>query len=322
MRRFGRPWLLACLHWWQWFYDYSRGTLRAVWRRLFWNWSNYRNRLRILAGATTIVRDVHGTRFVAYPFDRPNLVNLVRRTFDTVEFQALRGLVHQGDVVFDVGANVGIYSVFLSRLCGPTGRVWAFEPVPDTYWRLQETLALNRCENVTAVRTAVSDKTGNARINLFDPRFAEWNSLGKPSMDAGQGTLSTSHQSVEVQTYRLDDFCREQGIERISFLKVDVEGFELHVFRGAERLLRERRLDYICFEISQAPLRGAGIKSREVFSELEAHGYIAYSFHMGTKTFRGPITDSSEAWTNFFASWKDLARPAISARERVHEAHS
>ena len=90
-------------------------------------------------------------------------------------------------------------------------------------------------------------------------------------------------------------------------MKVDVEGFECSVFRGAERLLREHRVDYICFEISKGPLKSAGIESRSVFEALKAHGYAAYCFDRKTARFQGPVQDTSESWTNFFASWKDLS---------------
>jgi FkbM family methyltransferase len=272
-----------------------------------------RERSRILAGATPIVQDVHGCRFVVYPFDRPKVLDLVRRAPDLADFRAIPQLIRPGDIAFDVGANVGIYTVLLSGLCGPSGRVWAFEPVPDTYWRLRETLALNRCANVAPVQSAVCERDGTARLNLFDPQFSEWNSLGSPSMcnPSGVGRISP-HQSIDVPASTLDLFCATEKIERVNFLKVDVEGFELAVFKGAEVLLRERRVDCLCFEISLESLKGAGMKSREVFEFLEACGYFSYSLDRATGKFCGPIHDTSEEWMNFYASTEDLtpvARP-------------
>jgi FkbM family methyltransferase len=254
-----------------------------------------------------VVRDIHSIRFVLYPFDRPNRLNLIRRTSDVAEFQVIPRLVEFGDTAVDVGANVGLYSVLLSRLCGPKGSVWAFEPVLDTYWRLRETLALNRCENVVPVQSAISDRSGTVAINLFEPQFAEWNSLGVRSKKDEKGKLVSCCGSAEVSAYALDEFCERQGIGAIKFLKVDVEGFELSVFRGAERLLSDHRIRYICFEIAPELLNAAGVGVREVFEALEVHGYRAYRFDMGTGKFQGPIRDSSEAWTNFFASWDDLS---------------
>jgi FkbM family methyltransferase len=271
-------------------------------------WLDFRDRRKALKNPVHVLQDQQGIRFVLYPWDKPNLLRLVRRVYDVAEFQAIPKLVKPGDVACDIGANAGVYSVLLSRLCGRSGRVWAFEPVPDTYWRLRETLALNRCDNVLAVQAAIADTDGTATMNLFEPRFSEWNSLGKPSMLKPNGRRVSPRESVEVPSHTLDEFCDEHQIERVHFLKVDVEGFELSVFRGAERLLAERRIDFICFEISKDPLKGAGVRSRDVFRALEIHGYKAYRFDTVTGIFQGPIQDTPEEWINFFASHKDLSK--------------
>lgn len=296
IKRWVRPVARPCVHYWQSFHDRALGE-----------WRNFLDSRKALQRATMIVQDVHNIRFVLYSWDRPNLPHLVRRTSDVAEFQAIPRLVQPGDIAFDVGANLGLYSVLLSRLCGPAGRVWAFEPVPDTYWRLRETLALNRCDNVIPVQRAICEKDGIARMNLFDPQFSEWNTLGTPTMRAKDGSLVSPSRSVEVPAHTLDQFCDAQRIERINFLKVDVEGFELSVFTGAKRLLHEHRVDYICFEISKDPLTGAGVESREVFEALQAHGYTAYRFDKTTERFEGPVQDTAEFWTNFYASWINLS---------------
>ena len=296
IKRQVRPLVYPFIHGWQWFHDCSRAKLR-----------DFRDRRRAMSQATVVLKDFNGERFLLYPWDRPNLLNLLRHSYDVVEFQTIPLLVQPGDIAFDVGANVGVYSVLLSRLCGPSGRVWAFEPVNETYWRLRETLALNRCDNVFPVEKAVCDKDGTVQMNLFEPQNAEWNSLGMPSMNGASGTRISPNRSVDVAAVTLDKFCQSEGIERVHFMKVDVEGFELSVFNGAERLLREHRVDFLCFEISREPLKGAGIQSRDVFRALESHGYSAFRFNRTAGKFQGPVHDASESWANFFASWKNLA---------------
>jgi FkbM family methyltransferase len=259
-----------------------------------------------LRDGTVILKDVHGVRFVLYPWDKSRLLYLFRRAADVGDFKAIPRLVKAGDITFDVGAHAGIYSVLLSRLCGSTGRVWAFEPVPDTYWRLRETLALNRCENVIPVRAAVFEKNGIAKMNLFEPEYSEWNTFGKPSFFTPEGAPIPPRESIEVPARTLDQFCDAEKIERINFLKVDVEGFELKVFDGAQRLLEEHRIDFICFEVSKVPLKGAGVESRQIFEALETHGYSSYELDKATGAFRGPIHDTPEEWTNIYASRSDL----------------
>jgi len=295
IKRWGRPVALPFLHWWQWFYDYSRGKLRE-----------YLEANQTVPDEAVILQDIHGIRFVLYPFDKLNRQNLVRRTADVKELQIIPSLVQSGDTAIDIGANAGLYAVLLSRLCGQTGHVWAFEPVPDTYWRLRETLVLNRCENVVPVQSAICEAPGCVKMNLFEQQFAEWNSLAGMSMHAADGTQIFPRQSVDVVANSLDSFCEEEHIDHINFLKVDVEGFELAVFRGAQRLLRDHRIDYICFEISREPLKNAGVESRMVFEALELHGYRTYRFDQNLAKFQGPIEDTSALWENFFATWKNI----------------
>ena len=310
-----RPLALPLIHRWQYCHDYALGKLRERRER--------RERQKMLRDADPVLQDIHGFRFVLYPFDRANLAYILRRGADVKEFAAIPLLVRPGDTAFDVGANAGTYAVLLSRLCGSGGRVWAFEPVPETYWRLRENLALNRCENVVAVRGAVCERGGTVRMNLFESQHSEWNTLGSPAMHGEKGRRITPSDSLEVPAYSLDEFCASAGISRINFLKVDVEGFELSVFRGASRLLRENRVDYICFEISQEPLKGAGVKSRQVFEAVEEYGYNAYLFQPKASCFSGPIRDTSEEWINIFASRKDLLMSAFASSvgggERGHD---
>src|SRR5450432_4885432 len=177
-------------------------------------WSKRRRQERelrqALARATPILKDDHGVRFVLYPWDQPQALQFIHRNFDTADFRAISQLVQPGDIAFDVGANVGEYSVLLSRQCGAGGRVWAFEPVPDTYWWLRETLALNRCGNTTAVQGAVCDKPGTVVMNLFDPQYCEWNSLGKPEMTTPEGNVVSPIGSMDVRSYTLDEFCKAE----------------------------------------------------------------------------------------------------------------
>jgi FkbM family methyltransferase len=306
-----RPLVLPAVHGLQWIWDDVRAKVRIYTNKLRERFLDARHTRQALSHGVPIVRDIHGIRFVLYPWDRPSIGKLVRRVSDVSEFKAITKLVGAGSVAMDIGANVGIYSVLLSRLCGPEGRIWAFEPVSDTYWRLVETLALNRCGNVTPVQAAVCERDSTVRINLFECEFAEWNTLGLPSMPLKNGKRISPSSFSEVPGRTLGRFCDEAGIERINFLKVDVEGFEWAVFRGAEDLLSSGRIDHICFEISQDPLKGAGVDSRKVFQELEAHGYMVYRFDEGRNAFEGPLRDTTDYWSNFFASRMDLSRFAL-----------
>lgn len=282
-------------------------AFQRMWHELVGRRRIARNRRAMLRKLPVVMQDTYGFRFILYPWDLPSWEQLVQRAHDKADLQAISMLVQKGDVVFDVGAHVGEYSVYLSRLCGEEGRVFAFEPVAETYWMLRETLVLNRCENVHPVQKAMCDKVGSAEMHLFEPRFSAWNSLGKPSMLSPEGRRLSPRESLAVSTETMDHFCSIEQIEHIDFLKIDVEGFEKLVFLGSSRMLRARHIDYICFEISQDPLKGAGLTSRDVFDVLREYEYLAYSFDEPSSRFLGPIEDTSEEWRNFYASWRDLS---------------
>lgn len=273
------------------------------WLNKWQNWELYRS---VARNAPIIYKDKYDIRFVIYPWDRSNIHNVISDANERVEYEVMSLLIERDDVVFDVGANIGRISVFASRLTGPNGKVFAFEAVPDTYWRLCETLALNRCREVVPVNKAIFNELGNVTMNLFEPTYSAWNTLGRPIMLTTEGKTIAPKTSTNVQSDTLDHFCSVRNIDRINFLKVDVEGFEKQVFVGAQDLLRENRIDYISFEISKGPLEGGGSTPREVFETLENHGYLAFRFREEQGNFEGPIHDSNEYWANYFASKRDL----------------
>jgi FkbM family methyltransferase len=142
--------------------------------------------------------------------------------FERAEQDVFARTVKSGDVVYDLGANVGFYTLLAAKLAGPTGHVVAFEPVPRNLGYLRRHLALNECENVTVVPAAVSDRSGTSRF--------------RDGPEHTVGSLTTS-DGYEVNVVTLDAF--DGPLPRI--IKIDVEGAEGDVLRGASRVLREAR---------------------------------------------------------------------------------
>src|SRR3979490_265083 len=95
----------------------------------------------------------------------------------------------------------------LAACAGPRGTYGLLSQFTDTYWRLRETLALNRCANVSPMESAVCDKEGIVQMNLFEPQNSEWNILGTPSMSGRRGKRILPCRSVDVAALTLDQFC-------------------------------------------------------------------------------------------------------------------
>jgi FkbM family methyltransferase len=251
-------------------------------------------------GAPIVLTDAYGIRFVLHEWELDAAEELLSKSFYRPDFRAIELLLEAGDTAVDVGANVGTHSIMMSRAVGPQGRVIAFEPTPTTAWLMRENLALNRVENVELHAAAVSDALGGVEINVFEQRYAAWNSRGPASND-GISPIDV----VEVRAVTLDEAL--DGVERVAFLKIDVEGFELEVLRGASRLLSAGAVECLSFEISQVPLQASGHDARAVFELLASQGYRSYKLDEAGDGFAGPFEDSDDFYANFYASRSDLS---------------
>jgi FkbM family methyltransferase len=241
-----------------------------------------------------VVEDEYGITLLVPADERAGLRSLMRRPGDRAAFRLMDRLLGDGDVVFDVGANIGVYSVHARRHTGQSGRVYAFEAVPATADRLAQTLALNRCTDVSVVRAAVTDTPGTATMHVFPDPACGWNSLGGHPMYGYDGAAVAPTETVDVPAVTLDEFADQQGITRVALCKVDVEGFERHVFAGASNLLARRQVGVVCFEISEDPLVGEGGTPAEVFDALGVHGYRTFRHDEATGALVGPIDPAAE----------------------------
>ena len=147
-------------------------------------------------------------------------------SYEAGKIRLFAAAVQSGRVVYDIGANVGIYTLAASRLVGPRGQVIAFEPLPRNVRLLERHVRLNLCENVRIIPEALCHQNGLAR---FDE-----------ASDASQGHLA-SRGALEVKTARLDDVVLDEKLLLPDIMKVDVEGAEADVLLGAERAISGAR---------------------------------------------------------------------------------
>jgi FkbM family methyltransferase len=175
------------------------------------------------------------------------------------------------NLVFDVGANRGDRSRALARNF-PTAQIHAFEPFPPTFEVLsRETAAEPR---IRCVPVALSTTDGKA--SLHSNQSSETNSLlsthERASDYSPPGTTGLLG-NVEIQTKRLDTYCAEQRIERIDFLKVDCQGFDLQVLLGAGDLLNPKTLGAIFVEVLFVPLYEKQAYFEDIHRALTERGY-------------------------------------------------
>lgn len=138
--------------------------------------------------------------------------------------KSFSSMIHKGDVLYDIGANAGFFTLLASELVGPAGRVFSFEPLPENVAYLKRHIDINHCNNVVVFEAAVSDKNG---IDF----------LGKETSNAEWSILPGG--TIKVKTLTLDDFCLKEKNAVPTHIKIDVEGNELAVLYGARRVLSD-----------------------------------------------------------------------------------
>lgn len=167
--------------------------------------------------------------------------------------------VGPGEIALDVGANIGWYSVLLDRLSVPGARIFAFEPDPESFRLLRSNLEVNGTTRVTALNVALGDTPGRAVLH----RYRGTNN-GRHTLLEG----NTSGGTVEVGVDTLKGFwdSKQLGASPLRFLKIDVEGFECLVLRGAGDLLG--RCQCMLLEYSPEGLKLAGLKPEALIDLL------------------------------------------------------
>ena len=171
----------------------------------------------------------------------------------------------QGDVVFDVGAHIGTTAALFSRIIGPGGKVFAFEP--DVVETLRRHVAENRLENVEVVATAVGAATGTAEL-----------SSGDSGLDSSLVHALPWHgRKKTVPLVSLDEFVASRGIDRLDFIKMDIEGAEEPALEGSRQVIERFRPRW---SISSYHTDASGdAQHPKLVRILERHGYSIHAIN-------------------------------------------
>ena len=192
-----------------------------------------------------------------YPLYYP-LYSLYKAMTDREERKLCRRWVGRGSTVIDVGANIGTFSRYLAGLVGHEGKVVAFEPAVTNFKYLQRNTA--HLQQVAAINAAVGEKHGQTKLYL-SPEL----NVDHQMYDNGEG-----RSSVSVNLVSLDTFF-EPGT-KVSLLKIDVQGYELQVLKGAKRLIGENPEIKIILEFWPCGLQRSGSKPSDLFDLLTSYG--------------------------------------------------
>jgi FkbM family methyltransferase len=226
----------------------------------------------------------------AFPIYRP-LYGAYKAYLDRAERQLLSASLFPGAVVVDAGANIGIYSQFLSRCIGPTGVVHSFEPSPENFRRLQA--ATRKLPNVRLSQAAVGESSRRSTLYLSD----KLNVDHRTYMQEGD-----SRGTVPIEMVALDDYFKPGA--RVDLIKIDIQGYELHALRGANRVLADNPGIKLLFEFWPYGLKQAGASWVELIEDLKEKGKLIQQVSSeGLSAFDLRSISESEVWyVNLFAS--------------------
>jgi FkbM family methyltransferase len=248
----------------------SRGRGRKLGQMLF--------RYYPSKAGTTIIEDFDGDLKIS--LDRGSVISSAiywagHHSLPLVKF--LRGFLKPEMTVADVGANIGEVTLYSAKRLS-LGRVLSFEPVPGVFQQLSENVALNAFGNVEMFNVGLYDRDGVLPLYLKDDDAYGLVNEGVGSVFGSPGDKT----QVTIPLRKFDDLAQEIALNRLDFLKIDVEGAELMVLKGAESSLRAFR-PVIVTESSAANQKLAGYSARDLYEYLGSLGYELSSLETGDK---------------------------------------
>jgi FkbM family methyltransferase len=187
-------------------------------------------------------------------------INGVHEKFET---DLVKQEIKKGDVVIDIGANIGYYTLIFAKLVGDTGKVFAFEPDPTNFELLRKNIEVNGYKNVTLKQKALSDKEGKVVLTLIKQNTASHH-------------ISSEQQapknSIQVDTITADDYFKNFE-HKIDFIKMDVEGAESKVLSGMTNLLKNNVDLKMMVEYNPDAIRNMGLEPASYLELLVTNGF-------------------------------------------------
>lgn len=203
--------------------------------------------------------DVMGNKMFLDPTD--NIRLLARGIHEPFETELFRQTVKEGDVVLDIGAHIGYYTLIASKIVGSSGKVYAFEPDPTFYSILERNIKLNGCKNVIAINKAVNKESGE--IKLFQPvKYANTTIVDK----------GNEKKYIKVQAVSIDD-CVDDVVDVV---KMDIEGAEYIALKGMVETFRKNTRMKVFIEVSR-PHMPKDVKPHDILRFFAKRGFVIYN---------------------------------------------
>jgi len=196
-------------------------------------------------------------------------INYFPSDYEAKNFNFLQEETKQGDTILDIGAHIGLFAVIAAKLVSPNGKVYAFEPTPKTNDILHKTIAINHLDKIIEPRNEAMGKSpGKTTFYISDNIGDNGNSLVSYKKDR-------KLNGIEVTILTVDDFVKQQNLQRVDFIKIDVEGAELDTLLGAIETFENLRPACI-LAIHPEPIATKGDSMKDIYNLVKSLDYHIY----------------------------------------------
>ena len=215
---------------------------------------------------------------------------LIRKQFEITDTNFITSIMKPDWVCVDIGANIGYWSLLLAQGC-PKGTIYAFEPVSLTHALLNLNILLNNFTNVLSFKQALSNKTEELTLCVAqDSAFSSFKDTQRIPVK----------ERVKVACTTLDEFALAQQVQKIDFIKIDVEGAELSILQGAKSILQTLNPSLMLIELSQKNLLAYQTTKNDILQFLSSFGYKPFIVDSNSLTLRKATSGDLHAHENFF----------------------
>ena len=190
------------------------------------------------------------------------------KIYEPNQTEIVKKYVHEGDIVVDIGAHVGYYTLLMAQLVGKNGKVYSFEPDPVNFQLLKKSVEINGFENVVLIQKAVSNITDKVKLFLGDD-----DSAINRIYDA---KLGDAKESIDVESVTIDEYFKEND-ELVNFIKIDSEGSEIKIINGMKQFLSRNQELVMMTEFFPFLIKKSGDEPNQYLKSLEKSGFSLYN---------------------------------------------
>ena len=211
-------------------------------------------------------------KYALFPNDNAVTSSIINGTqYESYMFEFLnRNLINtDAKDIIDIGANNGSFAIDFAHLVGDNGKVHSYEPQRIIYYQLCGNVFMNGLDNVYCHNLAIGDCVDT--VNIENPDYFETGAVNFGNVKVGKNGDSVTQVPLDVFDYQYQD---------IVFIKIDVQGYELNVIKGAEKIIAKHR-PYLFVEFEEDLLQEAGTSEKELQEKIESLGYVVKRFQEG-----------------------------------------